>query len=205
MKFPKLRELGEAIKALIKGPYTTKFPAKPAQIDPNFRGKVMYNEKICVGCGACAEVCPANAIDVTDDAKTKKRCIVHHYDMCIFCGQCHANCPPVDGIVLTNEYDMAFLGDRDKQITGVEKELALCECCGEVITTVDHLRFLSKKLGALSYSNPNLILVNQDEMGLIEVKYEKEEIPHQRANTMRVLCGKCRRKAALKEEWGEPK
>ncbi|KAF5434557.1 hydrogenase-4 component H [Candidatus Methanophagaceae archaeon] len=37
MKYPKLRELVEAIKAVLKGPYTSKFPKKPYVPHPNFR------------------------------------------------------------------------------------------------------------------------------------------------------------------------
>jgi hydrogenase-4 component H len=205
MKKPKLRELGEAIKALIKGPYTTKFPFAPSPADPSYRGKVEFDDKECVGCGACAEVCPARAIEMVDDVNSGKRRMVHHYDICIFCGQCNANCLTKKGINLTQEYDLAFLKDRDKQITSVEKNLVFCESCGEVITTIEHLRFLAKKLGPLAYSNTNLILVDQEELGLIEKPAPKEEVPHKRANLMKILCGKCRRQVVIKEEWGEIK
>ncbi|OIN97729.1 hypothetical protein AUJ66_02350 [Candidatus Desantisbacteria bacterium CG1_02_38_46] len=203
MKKPKLRELGEAIKALIKGPYTTKFPFAPSPAAPAYRGKVEFDDKECVGCGACVEVCPAKALEMVDDIKSGKRQIIHHYDICIFCGQCQANCLTKKGINLTQEYDLAFLKDRDKQITSVEKNLVFCECCGEVVTTIEHLRYLAKKLGPLAYSNANLILINQEELGLIEGPAEKEEIPHKRASLMRILCAKCRRQVVIKEEWGE--
>ena len=39
MKKPKLRELKEAVTALIRGPYTDKFPKTPAVIPERFRGK----------------------------------------------------------------------------------------------------------------------------------------------------------------------
>ena len=39
MKKPKLRELGEAVRALITGPATTRFPAEPYEAPPGFRGK----------------------------------------------------------------------------------------------------------------------------------------------------------------------
>jgi len=205
MKKPKLRELGEAIKALIKGPYTTKFPFAPSPAAPAYRGKVEFDEKECVGCGACVEVCPAKALEMADDIKTGKRQIIHHYDICIFCGQCQANCLTKKGIKLTQEYDIAFLKDRDKQITSVEKNLVFCEVCGEVITTIEHLRYLAKKLGPLAYSNANLILISQEELGLIERPAKKEEILHKRADLMRILCAKCRRQVVIKEEWGEIK
>ncbi len=39
MKLPKLRELGIAIRALLTGPYTTKFPKVPHVPAKRFRGK----------------------------------------------------------------------------------------------------------------------------------------------------------------------
>ena len=71
MKLPKIRELGEAIKALIFGPYTSKFPLRVPMIPDGFRGKPQFYEDDCVGCLACVEVCPARAIEYVDDKKKK--------------------------------------------------------------------------------------------------------------------------------------
>jgi hydrogenase-4 component H len=48
-----------------------------------------------VGCGACAEVCPSQCIDIVDGEKRK---FTLHLDSCIFCGQCQANCITEKGI-----------------------------------------------------------------------------------------------------------
>jgi NAD-dependent dihydropyrimidine dehydrogenase PreA subunit len=40
----------------------------------------------CVGCGACADVCPENAIKVDDVA-------IINQDVCISCGLCIDECP----------------------------------------------------------------------------------------------------------------
>ncbi|MEJ2567461.1 MAG: 4Fe-4S binding protein, partial [candidate division WOR-3 bacterium] len=73
IKKPKIRELGEAIKALVKGPFTTKFPFEPPDIIPEFRGFPEYQEDGCVRCGACAEVCPADVIEVEEYEKDGKK------------------------------------------------------------------------------------------------------------------------------------
>ncbi|MCK4325228.1 4Fe-4S dicluster domain-containing protein, partial [bacterium] len=149
MRLPSLfqpRILKEAFKALFTGPYTTKFPFQPHVPAEKFRGKPEYDEKECVGCGACAEVCPSNAIEVIDE---EKRRLVLHYDTCIFCGQCQANCITEKGITLTKEYDLTLF-DRSKAIEEVEKELLRCEFCNSVIGAVDHIKWLAKKLGPLA-------------------------------------------------------
>ena len=66
MKYPKLRELKEAVKSLFSRPYTSKFPFKPHEPFDGFRGKPQYFDEYCVGCGACSHVCPGNAITVID-------------------------------------------------------------------------------------------------------------------------------------------
>jgi len=66
MKYPKLRELKEAVRALIKGPYTSKFPYKPHVPYERFRGRPKFNTEFCIGCTACAQVCPTGAIQFKD-------------------------------------------------------------------------------------------------------------------------------------------
>ncbi len=44
--------------------------------------------ELCIGCGACAEVCPTNCISPTDDGK-----YVINPDECIDCGACVEVCP----------------------------------------------------------------------------------------------------------------
>ncbi|HDD65060.1 MAG TPA: 4Fe-4S dicluster domain-containing protein, partial [Firmicutes bacterium] len=105
MKKPKLRELKEAITSLFSKPYTTKFPFEPHKPSKRFRGKPKFDEEKCVGCGACAQVCPSNAIEVKDIIEEKKRILIHHPDKCIYCGQCEINCITDGGIKLTDQFD----------------------------------------------------------------------------------------------------
>ena len=76
MRLPKVRELGEAIKALFQGPYTAKFPQEPHVPHPNFRGLPQFNQERCVGCLACEQVCPAEAIahqDIVEETAEGKK------------------------------------------------------------------------------------------------------------------------------------
>jgi len=203
MKKPKLRELWEAIKALIRGPYTTKFPKVPSVPPPGFRGRPRYYPDECVGCNACAEVCPARAIDV-EDIKTGKRKgirrLTHHYDICIFCGQCQKACLTEKGIQLTDEYDLA-LDDRSKAIDTAEKELVFCERCGHLVGAVDHIKWIAKKLGPLAFANPNILLMRHDELELLPTSLGEDKQAYKRADHLKVLCPQCRREVIFEEQW----
>jgi len=108
MRKPKLREIKEALTSLFTKPYTTKFPYQPHTPPKRFRGRPKFDEKECVGCGGCANVCPSNAIELIDNPEEKKRILIHHPDKCIFCGECERNCITEKGIRLTQEFDISY-------------------------------------------------------------------------------------------------
>ena len=199
MKKPKLREVIEAVKALIVGPYTSKFPFKPSVPPEGSRGKPLYDKDNCVGCGACSEVCPARAIDVDDNLETKIRTLTHHQERCLYCGQCERDCITDKGIKLTTEYDMATTDDQTI-CTSIEKELVTCECCGEAVTCKDHLKYLAEKMGPVAYSNPSVLIAAQEDLGLLGRGTPRENI-HRRGSSVKILCPKCRREVVFKEQW----
>ncbi len=202
MKYPKLRELLEAITALIRGPVTLKFPAAPSPAPEGFRGRPTYHNDDCVGCGACAQSCPARAITMTDDlaagAPTRTLCV--RYDHCIFCQTCERNCITTTGIVLETEYNMVA-ATRAAQNMSVAKELVVCEACGRVVAAREHLRWLYHKLGPLAYANPTVALASLRALRVIEP--EADQPPCRapgdvsRGDRMRVLCPVCRAAVAV--------
>ncbi|MCK4600942.1 MAG: 4Fe-4S dicluster domain-containing protein [Phycisphaerae bacterium] len=205
MRKPKLRELKEAVRAVFRGPYTTKFPFEPHTPPDGFRGKPEFIEEQCIGCKACAEVCPAVAIKVTDDTKTKPptRLFELHYDKCIFCGQCELNCTTGEGVKLSKTYDMSTL-DRSTCVERIEHELVICEICGAVVGTPKHLRWVAEQLGAKAYANPTLIVAADGSMRLAAKDAGRRGEPTlARSDMMRVMCPACRRTMVIRELWGE--
>ena len=195
MRAPKLRELKEAVTALIFGPYTSKFPAEPPVIPDTFRGSPRFDEDECVGCGACANVCPPNAIDIVDDALEARRTLTIRYDRCIFCGQCAANCITEKGVRQTTEYDLTTT-DRTGLVERVEKALVMCEACGEPVGARDHILWVARRLGPLAYTNPTLLLTSMQELGLAD-KAPPAVGELRRGDRLRILCPKCRQVTSL--------
>ena len=201
MKLPCLlqpRILKLALKSLFSRPYTTRFPAEPYEPIPQFRGRPRYNKDECIGCGACAEVCPSKCIDVIDDvhASPPVRRLVQHLDACIQCGQCVRYCTSEKGIRQTTEYDYVGFKPEDFE-EKVEKELLLCECCGEVIAPLDQIRWLVRRLGPLAFANPTLMLVSLKELAVVDEGLRIETDQAVRPQRISIQCPKCRRKTAL--------
>lgn len=198
MRYPKLRELKEAITALIRGPYTSKFPYEPHVPFEKFRGKPEFHPDDCIGCTACSQVCPAKAIDVED--KGGLRFLTVHWDICICCGQCQANCPTEKGIMLSREFDLATTEAREELKQEITKELVACDCCGEAVAPRDQIIWVANRLGTLLFANASLMLVYLKSLtlgmkGNIPSAGEKE---FSRPDRLKVLCPRCRREAVFK-------
>jgi len=193
VRLPKLRELKEAVTAVLSPRFTTRFPAEPCTVPERYRGKPQFDSDTCVGCGACVNVCPTSALTLVDsDGDCPIRQITLRYDACIFCGNCHDSCTTQDGIRLSEEWDLAGL-DRGSMSETQEYDLQHCERCGVCIGTKKHLVWLCDRLGPLAYTNPSLLLAKGRELSAEppgETPPQMGDV--QTGDFMRLLCPKCK-------------
>ena len=200
MKLPAFlqpRILAHAIAAVFSPPFPKRFPAEHVETAEGFRGRPRFNEASCIGCGACAEVCPPKCIDVIDDIEgpLPKRRLVQHLDACIWCGQCESHCPTGAGIKLSGEFDCAGSALEDFE-ERVEKDLLLCELCGSVVAPADQIRWLIRRLGPLAYANPTLMMFQARELGVSDEGVRRQGENALRSDRLALQCPKCRRETA---------
>lgn len=199
---PKLRELGEALRAVFTGPFTSKFPKRVDSVHPNFRGILKFRQEKCICCGACTRVCPARAREIFIDREKGVLRNVHHAERCIYCGQCVLYCTTREGIYHSTEFDTARTERAADWQTEVEQPAAYCECCGVPFAAQVHLQWIAERVGDLVSANPTLFLTRYRLLGLAAPRVPDHGDTPYRSGTMRVLCPECRRKTYLQEEWG---
>jgi len=201
MYLPKLREIKEALVSLFTKPFTTKYPRGEYQPHEHYRGFPEYKEEDCIGCGACAEVCPAHAISFTDDHENNVRIMEVNYFYCFNCGQCEERCTTETGIQLQSDlYSFASsVKGEETQFNRIEKELVYCENCGATIACRDHLLFVKEQLGAKAYAHPNLMLETQKNFTRIGPSKFKDKI--RREDYIKEVCPNCRHRIVTEDEF----
>jgi hydrogenase-4 component H len=138
-----ISELKEALVCLEAGQVTLKYPFEPHAPDANFRGKVEIDSTLCIGCGACANACPATLISVNDTDGS--RTLRFELGRCTFCAPCRDVCPQ-KAITLTPQFETATPNISDLQIRFVFK-LVHCRECGQVVNTRRAVNLVREKLG----------------------------------------------------------
>jgi len=132
-------KLKEALICLRAGRVTLRYPFAPRVPEDGFRGRVEVDAEKCVGCGACAEVCPARLIEVAD-ATQEKRVLDFYLDRCTYCARCAEVCPE-EAITVTKDFETAT-NDREDLHMRVEVFMSTCRRCGrcyEPATPLDRL------------------------------------------------------------------
>ena len=94
--------------------------------EEGFRGKIEVDIEKCIGCGGCANVCPARLIVITDTETT--RIMEYILNRCTYCGRCAEVCPE-DAITMSLEYQLATNDNKDLYIRN-ELYMGTCGRCG---------------------------------------------------------------------------
>lgn len=157
-----------ALRNILKGPATIKYPFGDSPAPEKLRGKIKHNPDICMACHMCEHVCAGGAIKIQESEDRKGLDFIVWHNTCAFCGLCEHYCP-TGAIHLTNDYHTAHL-QKDK-FNFVERSFIKyqsCSCCGKPFIP------LVPKLKEMVYGS------KEDIKGLAK------------------MCEKCRRKATWK-------
>lgn len=124
-------KLSEGIICLKAGRVTLPYPFKPCEPNAGFRGRPVLDGEKCLGCGACANVCPPRTIEVKDGQEKRK--ILFKLESCTYCGRCQDVCP-AGAARLTLDFETATDSIADLHQV-VELDLAFCENCKKPYST----------------------------------------------------------------------
>jgi formate hydrogenlyase subunit 6/NADH:ubiquinone oxidoreductase subunit I len=91
-----------------------------------FRGDPHVDQAKCVGCGACANVCPADAIEIVGSGT--ERIVRFKREDCIFCATCQDVCP--SEAVELRAGEKAWFREKGASRSEARLELRTCLLCG---------------------------------------------------------------------------
>ena len=135
-----------------RGVATHPYPEKPFEVDELYRGKPVLDAGVCIGCGACANACPAETIRVeTDYGKGVRRWTIY-YGRCIFCARCQEVCP-VNAIELSREFELAAKSREDLTVVAEFKLGSCAKCKGYLDVSIRHVELAQKLLERSEIAN----------------------------------------------------
>lgn len=121
-------KLKQAVLCLKPGRVTLPYPFKPHDPEEGFRGLPEVDVNRCIGCGGCANVCPARCIRVVDPDQST-RVLVYLHERCTYCGRCAEVCPS-DAITMSGSFELATDDPHDDLMREYHIFMGPCERCG---------------------------------------------------------------------------
>lgn len=132
------RGLATVSSHLFRPPVTLEYPEVMPDLSNRFHGRLCLltkssGEDLCIGCQACARVCPCgDLIQIEMHRDDNKVPVIDRFTIdlgrCIFCGNCTEVCP-VDCIKMTNDFELAdysrealVLDKRSLSLSGPESD-----------------------------------------------------------------------------------
>ncbi|MCK7541268.1 MAG: 4Fe-4S binding protein [Marinilabiliales bacterium] len=85
-------KIKQVLMVMKPGVVTLKYPFEPRPAPENFRGAPHWDHTKCIGCGGCADHCPARTIMVRDLCQ-EIRVLLYDGSRCTYCGRCADVCP----------------------------------------------------------------------------------------------------------------
>ena len=126
-----ISELKEAIVCLQAGQVTLNYPFEPHPPEENFRGKPVVDVERCIGCGACANICPPRLIILKD--MDSYRQVTFELGRCTYCANCRDVCP-VQAIIMSPQSETST-PSMDDLLISLKLKLVKCWSCGDAVTT----------------------------------------------------------------------
>ncbi len=146
-------ELKETLVCLQAGQVTLRYPYEPHSPDVGFRGKVVMDTALCIGCGACAMACPPRLITLQD--AQEYRTLDLQLRRCTYCARCRDVCP-CHAITLSDQFETATASIDDMSIT-LKLKLVHCRRCGAVVGTRRALDRVEKQLVEQAHFAPDSV------------------------------------------------
>ncbi len=134
---------------VLDGPSTDPFPLGETFTPERFRGKVVVDKELCIGCGICVHTCTAGAIKIEKRADQSGYDFVVWHNSCCLCANCRHYCP-TKAITLSNDWHNAH--PQEEKYNWVEHKFipyVPCKGCGAMI------RPLSKETAERIYAGFN--------------------------------------------------
>jgi len=137
----KSRQIALVLRA---GRVTLRYPAEPHPPAEGFRGLPTIDGARCAGCGACAHVCPARLIKLTE---YEDRFVLEaEFARCTYCARCAEVCP-TGAFQMTDRFETAVT-DPGQLTARVELAMGRCTACGRPTGTPQQMTsVLAEQLG----------------------------------------------------------
>lgn len=120
-------------KNVLDGPSTDPFPLGETFTPERLRGKCVVDPELCMGCGACKNVCAANAIDITQKEDNSGYTITVWRNSCCLCASCRHYCP-TGAMSISNDWHHAhFQEDKYNVLEQHTINYEPCSKCGTLI------------------------------------------------------------------------
>jgi len=137
-----ISELKEALVCLQAGQVTLRYPFQPHPAEGEFRGLPAVEASRCIGCGACANACPARVISLEDIEGY--RLVKFELGRCTYCASCRDACPQ-EAISMSPMFETATGAAADLVIS-LRLKLAYCRVCGAPLGTRRALEWVQSAL-----------------------------------------------------------